>query len=373
MINLATETGNCCLVTEIWFSPQMSNSRTLREIRSILFISVVWAMLGASVLAQSQPFQYFYDDLGRLVTVVSSDGTVVSYVYDAVGNILYVNRSTTINKGTLALYAFSPEEGPISTPVTIYGAGFSPNPASDIVKFNGVFATVTSATTSTLATSVPAGATTGPISVTVGNDTVTSTTNFTVLSSGPTILSVWPKSTLFNTVISHLQVTGTGLLGSTFFFNSGQLVITNVSISGQGTSATMTVTAGTTAGTFALVGMNSYGNSGEIPTQPNRFTLVYPYSPADTDGDGTLDVVEAAYGTDPIDPHSYPNGNSVPLFGGVNSLPFSVLNALSPPGASEADGVPFSVLNTSSPGTQAEAVGANSVRKSAPKPDADQR
>ena len=47
------------------------------------------------VLAQQSPgIQYVYDDLGRLSKVVDPAGNVAEYVYDAVGNILAIKRST---------------------------------------------------------------------------------------------------------------------------------------------------------------------------------------------------------------------------------------------------------------------------------------
>ena len=104
--------------------------------------------------------------------MVDPAGDVVTYVYDAVGNILQIQRST-VSQGQLAIFDFNPQEGPVGISVTIRGQGFNANPALDLVKFNGRAATVTSATTTVLVATVPAGATTGPISVTVQFHTVT--------------------------------------------------------------------------------------------------------------------------------------------------------------------------------------------------------
>ena len=296
--------------------------------------------------AQSQTIQYYYDDSGRLVKMIDPTGDVVTYVYDAVGNILQIQRST-VSQGQLAIFDFNPQEGPIGISVTIRGQGFNANPALDLVKFNGRAATVTSATTTVLVATVPAGAPTGPISVTVGIRTVTSSNNFTVIPL-PVIQTAWPKSALFNVVIPNAHVTGGNLLGATFSFNPSGPAVSAVSVDPSGTSATMTFSAGTTAGTYALVASNGYGNSGTIPTAFNRFTVVDPASTADTDGDGFPDVVEAEYGTDPLDPNSFPTASSVPLYGELDSL-FSVLNLAGPSGANEVDGL-FSVLNIAGDG-----------------------
>ncbi|HEY6271050.1 MAG TPA: RHS repeat domain-containing protein [Terriglobales bacterium] len=181
-----------------------------------------------NVRAQTQPIQYYYDDLGRLVTMVDPSGNVVTYNYDAVGNILSIGRST-VTHGQLVIFDFNPRIGPVGMPVTIRGQGFSATAASDIVKFNGVAATVTSATTTTLVAAAPIGASTGPISVTVGSKTATSLANF-VVSQAPVILTVSPKSALFSVAIPGFQVTGANLLGATFSFNPPGPTISAVSI-----------------------------------------------------------------------------------------------------------------------------------------------
>ena len=47
----------------------------------------------APALAQ-ESFQYIYDDNGQLTKAIDSTGTVIEYVYDQVGNILEIKRST---------------------------------------------------------------------------------------------------------------------------------------------------------------------------------------------------------------------------------------------------------------------------------------
>jgi hypothetical protein len=69
--------------------------------------------------------------------------------------------------------------------VTISGANFSAVMTENIVTINGSPATVTSATTSSLIVVVPDNATTGKITVTVGDGTATSTDDFEVLKDIP--------------------------------------------------------------------------------------------------------------------------------------------------------------------------------------------
>lgn len=83
------------------------------------------------------------------------------------------------------LTSFTPPSGAPGTVVRLIGTGFSSSAAANVVKFNGTVATVIATTSATLDTTVPAGATTGPISVTVSGQTGTSSTSFVVLSVPP--------------------------------------------------------------------------------------------------------------------------------------------------------------------------------------------
>src|SRR6266498_1521779 len=74
----------------------------------------------------------------------------------------------------------TPASASVGTQVTISGTNFSTTPSSNIVKFNGTTATVTSSTSIQIITTVPASATLGPITVTVGSQIATSATDFTV-------------------------------------------------------------------------------------------------------------------------------------------------------------------------------------------------
>jgi hypothetical protein len=69
------------------------------------------------------------------------------------------------------LSAVAPTSGTAGTAVTLTGTGFSATPSQNIVKFNGIEATVTNATTTTLTVTVPAEATSGDVTVTVNGRT----------------------------------------------------------------------------------------------------------------------------------------------------------------------------------------------------------
>jgi YD repeat-containing protein len=150
---------------------------------------------------------YVYDELGRLVSVIDPSGNAANYRYDAVGNILEIDRAGT---STVSISEFTPRSGPIGTTVTIFGTGFSTTPSSNQVYFNGTQqATVTGATANQLTTTVP-GPASGKISVTTPSGSATSADTFTVTTTGslgpPTITSfspaVWDGT-------SALTITGT--------------------------------------------------------------------------------------------------------------------------------------------------------------------
>ncbi len=84
------------------------------------------------------------------------------------------------NSLTPIITSFSPASGIVGTTVTIGGRNFSSTTSQNIVRFNGITATVTSGGFGILNVVVTVGTTTGPISVTVGSNTVTSSTNFTL-------------------------------------------------------------------------------------------------------------------------------------------------------------------------------------------------
>jgi YD repeat-containing protein len=123
------------------------------------------------------PITYVYDVLGRLVAAINPSGDTAVYSYDAVGNLLKVSRQ---NSAQLSIISTNPVRGSVGSTVTIFGTGFSATPSQNTVQFNGVTATVQSASATQLMVTVPSSATTGPITVTTSAGTVTSSSSFTI-------------------------------------------------------------------------------------------------------------------------------------------------------------------------------------------------
>jgi len=159
-------------------------------VRSVTVILMVSFMTWPVTLRADQA-QYFYDELGRLVGVVDGQGNAAVYTYDAVGNLLSIQRFTSGTTG-IGIFVVAPNSARVSTNVTIQGFGFTTPPSSNQVAFNGTTATVVSATATSIVATVPTGATTGPVTVTNANGTATSPQAFTVLVP-PIITGIEPS------------------------------------------------------------------------------------------------------------------------------------------------------------------------------------
>jgi len=143
-----------------------------------------------------------------------------------------------------AITGFAPTSGGIGASVTLTGTNFT---GATSVMFNGmavVSPTVNSATSITA--TVPASATTGPVSVTTPGGTATSAGSFTVLPA-PTITSFTPLNGMVGTVVT---LTGTGFTGVSAVSFSGTAAVTFAASSD--TSITATVPASASSGTISV-------------------------------------------------------------------------------------------------------------------------
>src|SRR5207302_2775182 len=95
---------------------------------------------------------------------------------------------------------FTPASGPVGTSVQINGTNFS---GASAVTFGSKSATYAVSSPTLIQATVPSGATTGPISVTTPGGTVSSTSNFTVPVSPPTITSFTPTTGPVGTSVRH--------------------------------------------------------------------------------------------------------------------------------------------------------------------------
>ncbi|MEM1259262.1 MAG: IPT/TIG domain-containing protein, partial [Bacteroidota bacterium] len=77
--------------------------------------------------------------------------------------------------------AISPESGTVGTEITITGTDFPTDASAINLTFDGVVATVSSISSTQIITTVPAGATSGEVSIAANGFTKTTPVAFTVL------------------------------------------------------------------------------------------------------------------------------------------------------------------------------------------------
>jgi YD repeat-containing protein len=195
---------------------------------------------------------YTYDALNRLTSVADGQGGWARYVYDSVGNVLAIERNATASVSILSLF---PKAGPAGTVVTIGGTGFNAQASQNTVQFNGTSATVISATATQLTVTVPAGASTGLVTVSTVNGTATSSGLFTIsptAGSPPAITSFSPGFIVsgaavtingsFDTAANILRMNQSTLS----IFSSSPTVLTTAVPGGVGTGRfTVTTPTGT--------------------------------------------------------------------------------------------------------------------------------
>jgi hypothetical protein len=147
----------------------------------------------------------------------------------------------------------------VGTDLTIKGSGFTS--ATD-VSFNGTSATFTVVSDTTIRTSVPAGATSCPISVTTLGGVATSTASFTVIPADtqpptvPTNLAATAVSTSQITLAWTASTDNVGVAGYNVFRDGGTTPIATV----IGTFFADTGLAPTTTHTYTVVAFDAAGN-----------------------------------------------------------------------------------------------------------------
>ena len=233
--------------------------------------------------SDASAIKYIYDELGRLVGVVDPSGDAATYRYDAVGNTLSISR---LDSTSVSVIEFTPNSGPPSASVTIYGIGFSATPNQNTVQFNGVAATVISASTTQILTIVPPGATTGPITVTAPSGSATSSAPFVVSSFGgaPTITGLSPSVGVPGSIVT---VNGTNF-ETTPMHNRVTLNLTD-SIVNSASALTLAVSISSSATSGRISVATPYG---EVASTQDFFIAPPPYTAADVEITGRMAVGE---------------------------------------------------------------------------------
>ncbi|ASU34160.1 IPT/TIG domain-containing protein [Mucilaginibacter xinganensis] len=114
-------------------------------------------------------------------------GDIAVAIKNVIANNTDPQKATITPKPSLVpaatITSINPTSGKVGDVVTITGTNFSATATDDVVKFNGVTATVSAATTTALTVSVPATATTGTISLSVKSAAIITGPSFTINTS----------------------------------------------------------------------------------------------------------------------------------------------------------------------------------------------
>jgi hypothetical protein len=222
-------------------------------------------------------------EAGAGVTPGSTDGTSYTHYSLEAGLYTYFGLGTAPNNGATAtplpipsptpppaptISSFTPGSGWPGTSVTVAGSGFVGTTA---VSFNGAAAAFTVNSGSQLTATVPAGAVTGPISVTTAGGTTTSTSSFAVTSQpAPGITGVSPSS---GAVGSSVTISGSAFTGTTAVtFNGMAGAFSVVSDS----TITATVPSGALTGS---IGVTTPAGSGSSPATFGVIPKIASFNP----------------------------------------------------------------------------------------------
>jgi trimeric autotransporter adhesin len=209
-----------------------------------------------SVTFNAKPAAYTVDNSTQITAIVPASATTGKIAITTPGGT--VNSVSDFNVLLLPeITAISPDFGLVLELITITGVNFTD--ASD-VSFNGVTAAYEVNSDTEIIAEVPAGATTGPITVTTIGGTAKSGT-FTVIVSAPHISDISPAS---GQVLEIVTITGVNFTGASdvsfngataaYEINSDTEIIAEVPVGATTGLVTVTTSGGTaTSSTFTVI------------------------------------------------------------------------------------------------------------------------
>ena len=212
------------------------------------------------------------------ITATVPTGATTGNVVVTVGGQVSNGVSFTVTVPAPIITSLNPNSGAVGTSVIITGTNFGASQGSSTVTFNGTAATATSWSTTSITATVPTGATTGNVVVTVGGQ-ASNGVSFTVTMPAPTITSLNPNS---GAVGTSVIITGTNFGASqgssTVTFNGTAATATSWST----TSITATVPTGATTGNVVITvgGQASNGVSFTVTVPAPTITSLNPNSGA---------------------------------------------------------------------------------------------
>src|SRR6266540_3828415 len=177
-----------------------------RRSEMLFLVCLALAFSFGYVFAQQPQIVYIYDDLGRLVRVITETGDAATYHYDAVGNLLRITRDTGVS-ATASVINVAPNSGVrgASFPISISGlnlAGANLITSVAGITFSNVRTTLDQIVADiTINTTVPTGTT----QIVVETQFGTIPTSFTVTDTAPSVLILSPAEGV--TTMEGVQLT----------------------------------------------------------------------------------------------------------------------------------------------------------------------
>ncbi len=107
------DTGHVECLDERLVMAQMATQKVLTVVACVLMLC-----LSVPTLTVADQAQYIYDDLSRLSQVIDGSGNVVTYHYDAVGNLLSITHNTG-GVGVPTITALMPNSGNVGASVSV--------------------------------------------------------------------------------------------------------------------------------------------------------------------------------------------------------------------------------------------------------------
>ena len=251
----------------------MMKSRWLVPLLVLVIVGGVLAFRGVLFAQVPVEFEYIYDGNQRLVRVIDSLGNVLTYTYDAAGNIISVAATTTASLGPPVIDSVTPsvvnrEE---TVPITITGTNLLLGTLTTDNPGIGVVDALIQDTEATATFAVVADAILGPTTVTITTGLGPGSGGITVLGPLPKIIGISPPR---GEAVGGTAVT---LVGTNFTADStvtfGGLAVTDLVFVD---SATMTATApaGPPGTQVDVVISNANGST----TLVDGFSYVFPLS-----------------------------------------------------------------------------------------------
>ena len=188
-------------------------------------------------------------DASGMAATIQAGSTTISATFGSVSG----STTLTVVASAPSITSLTPNSGTVGTPVTVSGTNFGAAQGTNTVTFNGITATATSWSATSIAVTVPSGATTGNVVVTAGGQASNGVT-FTVTQISVSVTPVRGGAT----TTQQIQLTATvtndvGGAGVSWTVSSGG------TLSGQTTSTANFSAA--TVGTYTITATSKADNT----------------------------------------------------------------------------------------------------------------